>query len=1075
MNLHTISSIIENIDELRGIDITIQCRIQSEPRFGDDGGSKKTLFEVDDPTGDVPSPVVLSFWHGDSNYDGIREAAPHLLDTVGRKKNDTGGLMRGERVLVRGTPKLIDHEGSEKLFINATDVLIRSPDLTIGKSELRSQARCPREYYLSYVKRVYRGKKHLNRSRYRGDVVHRVVERALDEQQDTFRSNDWTDDDVTEFVTTVLYEEFGIRQAQLSTAGIGLEANDDILEIIRRLFTDEEFCTRVADASDIETERTLNPTFGYRGHVDVILDGVPYELKTSRNPSQSYRRQHAHQLKLYLFVLLLEELDDGDRLTDELTDQPEGYLIYTGQEETDNVQYEPISLSVDDVATFTSQRNEVARARDSFGVPSPYNRDCEHCHHRHSQSLPGSGEELAPACTHHCQSERRWQCYEVEADGGVISDCSLFDECGQRLEFRTPEKVDHYNRLRAALRNERSARLAGETVLDRLDRDVKRRSGRLLTGLILKGTTGGDILRFETDESVVPGFGPGDRVTLSPESHWAPGDTATFYGRNNEGEFLFKFPLGRGRDFLRRYLGDEETFEAQHALNTDIVDRRFLPYLDYAQRREYNPRFTTERTDTSVGDGQILLEQPGTVTEYLDRTELFVDVPVRSDRNSVIRDLISSLVTTPYLDLDDTSVPEDGRRALILGATPADVELIMQAVPDGDHYRMDGTVHGDQAIIASQGHHEIQQRLLASRSLVSSVQHALESEVFHNLKEGQFGNREHSTRFFDVLVLVGAERLTEPEYLFLSDLADRVVSIGNQRNQGPKMVSKEAVENGLAESYYAWAQQQYASLPVEDAASLQLEGEANAFVQKLEPSGPWSTVNTTFSFLDVQGSEDVEFESFEFQITLPTHSETPHRLVLDVSNTTADPFAVQDALLERDRLEIDLLPDQEIAVIEELPVFVAEKTRLENQYTDEHTIVIKGATIDTPQFSEAFLHNRIEAKVVAQAATSNPPDVIVTPYAMHATELREQLDKLGLDVPVILPGDLTGTIYTDAIVSFGVSHPQGILRPPLTDPDVLYMILSCAESITLVGDEETLASKDLLRWLIRDEAEPVAP
>lgn len=62
---------------------------------------------------------------------------------------------------------------------------------------------------------------------------------------------------------------------------------------------------------------------------------------------------------------------------------------------------------------------------------------------------------------------------------------------------------------------------------------------------------------------------------------------------------------------------------------------------------------------------------------------------------------------------------------------------------------------------------------------------------------------------------------------------------------------------------------------------------------------------------------------------------------------------------------------------------------------------------------------------------------------MHATEIREQLDELGLDVSVIRPADLTENTYSNAIVSFGVSYPQGILRPPLTDPDVLYMILSC--------------------------------
>ncbi len=58
-----------------------------------------------------------------------------------------------------------------------------------------------------------------------------------------------------------------------------------------------------------------------------------------------------------------------------------------------------------------------------------------------------------------------------------------------------------------------------------------------------------------------------------------------------------------------------------------------------------------------------------------------------------------------------------------------------------------------------------------------------------------------------------------------------------------------------------------------------------------------------------------------------------------------------------------------------------------------------------------------------------------------------------------------------AIVSFGVSSEYGVLRPPLTDPELLYQRLSCAEEILLVGHGETLRSKRDLEWLVDEVAE----
>jgi hypothetical protein len=55
-------------------------------------------------------------------------------------------------------------------------------------------------------------------------------------------------------------------------------------------------------------------------------------------------------------------------------------------------------------------------------------------------------------------------------------------------------------------------------------------------------------------------------------------------------------------------------------------------------------------------------------------------------------------------------------------------------------------------------------------------------------------------------------------------------------------------------------------------------------------------------------------------------------------------------------------------------------------------------------------------------------------------------------------------------VSFATSNSENIVRPPLDDPSVLYSLLASARDLTLVGNAETLKTKDIFEQLI-DEAD----
>lgn len=1067
--LYDLATIDDEYSHFEDQEVTIRCRIRGDPMPGEDG--QKVLYEIDDPGGNRTLPTFLSLWTDDPPHRAIERTEEYVLDALGTGQLNEETLSRGETVLVRGTPRRGTWDGEERLYINVTSVLIRSPDLQIGKGEMAVNEQCPRRYYLNYVKKVYTSRFPVNGSRFRGDVVHRVAERALEEHYDRFAERNWTGDSTETYVHEVLDEEFGIRMAQLSVSGVGLWGRDDAIEIATRLFTDEEFCDRIDDADEVSTERALGDGYGYRGEIDLVLDEVPYDFKTSRSPNVD---RHGKQLQLYLFALLLERADVGDVLGSRLDEVPEGYIVYPNLEGTESVRFERVELTPGDVRDLLGLRNAVAASRETFGPPSPYNRDCEGCRLRNEENLVSSREQghpernpLPSACKFHCQTERRWPCYETTADGGVTSDCTLFEECEQRLEYRSPERVDHYNRLRKALEFEEDRRETASALLGQLDEEVLARSGRLLRGLELSGFSISHAA-FTSDERQVPAFTPGDTVILEPDVDGAVGKHVTFLGFAG-GEYRFQFDVQASMAFLR----NDATYRIRKTFEPETVSRKFLPYLDYAQRRGHNRRFKHQQSHETMTEATTLEDVPD-VTTYLDNAEVFLDVPVRPDRGEILGSIVRSLVKsgTEYPLVDGEGlVPEEGQRALVLGSTPQLVDLAEQALPDGPHYRMDEGGAGERAIHASDSHHEIQQRWTKSRSLLSSVQYALETEQFHSLVEGAYGNRDHSPRYFDVLVLLDAEQITEPEYLFLSDLADRIVAVGDTRSPGPSMVSAEATERGLDRSYFTWAHNRYASLPVENAVSLRVTGKTSEFVQELYPNDDWGDASTAFWFRSIDGDTAIDAGELEVRASVRAR-QGAYELVFDASDTTVSPFEVQSAFESMDYLDASTLREGEVALVNDLPLYLQRKSRLKVTGATHHRIMIQSNATQTPEFGRALLYNRPEARIVAQFASSDEfnADGVVTPFETHANEIQAWLDEEDVDVPVVLPEQADKTMER-AIISFGVSSEYGVLRPPLTDPEILYQLLSCADEILLVGHGETLRSKRDLEWLVDEIAE----
>jgi CRISPR/Cas system-associated exonuclease Cas4 (RecB family) len=1076
--IRALSTVIDELGSVPGDEVTVRCRVRSNPMPGEEGGDK-TVYLVDDPYNDIEDEVALSFWVDEpSHLDGVDRTADYVLSALeipgpeelerGDYSPDSASIRRGEQLLVRAVP---NRDSAGTPFLNVTSFVIRDPDRLVSKSKLRTQDRCPREYYLRYVKRVYPGDKfdtppYKQANRFRGDAIHKITENALEEHCDRFQDDSWDPDLVEEYCKQQFADEFGFRQALLVLSGAGLGEKDHVVEAVTKLFTDGEFLDRIQSAEDVKAEQFLANEYGYAGRVDVLLDGVPYDIKTTRNPDEDDVERHAHQIELYLFALLLERIDRGESFVEAIEAGETGYLIYPNTPD-DAVRFEEVTLDLDDVREFLRARNDVVDTGGAFAPPSTYNRECEGCAFAVEEWVTGEDDALPPACTYHCQNERRWPCYETDG-GELTTDCSLFERCDQRTQYRDPDVIDHYETVRAAFRDERAARKTAKRIVDQFDEELLVEAGYRIPGLICAGASGaGTVIRFTTSEPVVPAFDPGEVVELRSRNG-GTSDRAVYYGESG-GEYLFS-PVDESVD-VTDYLAPDASFDATYTFSVESIEDRYLPYLDFAQRRNEGER-RDARTGGSTDEEVPETVAPSDISDYLDREQVFVDLPVSRTRNETVAEVVRELMTAAYPHPDGAGeVPAAGRRALVLGTRPGLVECAATARPEGQHYRLDGT-GGPDAIRNDDGYHEIQSRLLGSRSIVSSVQQATSTagpggvrEFFHRLTEGEFGDRDHSENFFDVLVLLGAEDLTEPEYRFLADIADRVVAVGDSRRAGPRMLSTTANEAGLG-LFFEQEFERYRSFPTAENVSLQLEGEAPRALQMFYQDGPWDPLDGELTFLDIQGDEETAVEEVELEARVSAANGPGRRLVFDVTDTPLSPMAAQELFEDRIELDATALREDGIVVIDDESLYLRSKERLDGENPTHHEVVIRTVASELPQFSRALLSNRIAEQIVVEVVKGDDPDLVVTPFERHATQIKRQLVDEGIGVPVRRPEELDGTIAGHAVVSFATSNDAGIVRPPLDDPTVLYSLLTSGRDLTMVGNERTLDSKDVFEQLI---------
>lgn len=1043
-------------------ELTVRCSVTAGPRRGSRGGSK-TLYPIRTPGGRNDEDAFLSIWHENPEWsDAIGETATSVRNVL----SDIP-LHPGEDVVARGIPNR--HEG--KWYFNIGDVLIRDPETTIGKSEMRKASECPRIYNLAFEKNVYSpGRYDLSEGAIKGRIAHSLVERAVDDPD--YRTNfetGWSESDIAASLEELIENEYAIelglcRLAWVSTNRITEHSRNAVYPLL----LDEQFTDMIASAEKVKAEVQLSESLGFNGRVDLLVDGVPVDLKTTFQLTDNKRQKHRFQLRIYLLALLLESLEPGERIDDRLAEGVAGVLVYPNVEAESEVLFDRVELDRNHIEAILHLRNEAATLRDPFGVPTTYGRDCEGCSFKSPTSI-GGGEgngdagHLPPPCQFYCQSERRWPCLETVESGEVISQCPLFEECEQRLDFRDPNVTDHYNQLRSALNSERDARQQLGTELDRLDDTTLTRAGLRIPGLKLQSLQGRRRLVFTSEAAVVPAFAPGRRVRLA-QTGTEYYETATYYGRVGD-RYVFQLSAQP----VEAFLNPEVTFEATQTMSTAEYPRTLLGQLDYAQRAEVVPLLETGGT---AGDAiaELAPDTPEAVTEHVSNKEVYIDIPVRTNRSDFIGELVRALVTTDYPHPSEPkgTVPESDQRVLVLCESPQVTDRIEELLGGKSGVaRMDGFAgEASTAVMPDEGGHEVYTTLRDSSVLLSSLRYALADNVFHSMRSGDPDARQHSTRFFDAVILVGAETLAEPQFHFLQVLGDRIVAIGDTRRHGPELVSGEARESRLGEAYFNRLYRRFANIESESSQSVRVPAVmttqiADAFTD-LET--PLTSVDGTVEFVRVDGTTDAAVA----ETTMTHHvdqseSEGEARFIRLSPEATVDAVQISHHLEQLRTLDASELTIHDTYTIQDIQYEVLTNNPIDG---DKHRLEVNVPVEATPYLHRRVTRNEAEAEKVAETCADRDVDVVVTPFVAHANAIRDRLGDADTDVPVRLPEQLTGEQTGTVIVSLAVSGADRIVRSPVSDIETLYTLLNAGRTIVLVGDRDTLERNSVLGTVI---------
>ncbi len=1040
-------------------EMTVRCIIKDGPKGGDRRGNK-TLYELSVSETEFDGKAFLSFWNEEPEWtDTFGETESYVLDAVSNVLLETG-----EIVVARGVPKT--HQG--KWYFNVTSVIVRQPETAIGKSEMRTSNECPRIYELAFDKRVYTsGSYDLSPGAIKGNIVHDFLEYAVknDKYQGLFDSG-WEESDIDNCFDDILNQKYSLKLALCRLAWISTNhIKENAIDAIETLVNDSKFREIISNGENIDTEITLSDATGFNGRVDLVVDGIPYDFKTHYRVSESEIEKHRFQLRIYLFAFLLETLEVGEAVTDRIEDGVEGMLIYPSREDVDGVHYESVQLQERDIANILRMRNNAVVLREGFGTSTTHGRDCVGCSFK-NQTVIGKGEAegktLPSPCKFHCQSERRWDCFETNKNGDIVSQCQLFGECDQRLEYRIPEHTDHFNQLRNALTAERQARKQLGINLDRLANETLEQAGLRIPELTINTLNGRQRLILNNGRRVVPSFEPGANVRLSRKDseHYLP---VTYHGTSGS-EIIFELDGRPSRGFLDA----RATYIATRTHSTAQFPRDLLQQVDYIQRSGMSPMIDRENP---ASDAREILSASdlNEVQNHVNTENVYINVPVRRNRLNLISGVTEKIASASLQILgEEQSIPSDEKRILVLNGIPDLTDDIVDQLDDvSGTIRMDGFVDPDiSSITPKMSGHEIYEALDSSRVIVSSLNYALSDDVFHAMENGDKNDRGHSEKFFDTIVLIGADTLTEPQFHFLRNLGDRFVGIGDIHRRRPELVSGKARESPLGEMYFSRVFKHYSSVDSSNHICLEVPAELPGKLQDIFGRLDFDTkqISGTIDFVDSSGETTSAVSTTTIEEIVPRGNESSEaRFIRLEPIENVDALQIAHQLEKLRTLNAGDLTIQNKYTIQDIRFRVLTNNPIDG---DAHRLEVNVPVESTPYLHRHLLRNESEVEAVINICKTEPPDIVVTPFVAHANSIRDALRKEGLEIPVRLPSGIDGKIRNKVIVSVAVADEKRIVSPPVSEIETLYTLLTTGQDITLVGDRSTLERNSIFNSLL---------
>ncbi len=1022
--------------------------LASGPYYSSVRGGPKYVLDLESPPG---TTVKLFVWQLVPEWICYPSTSPVLWDIFASQDSEERTFKRlfapGEEVFFEG---YVTHQ-EQTTWINIERVLIPAPSVLIGPREISSVQTCPRKYYLDYTKNVRHSiLKYPGKYITRGNLAHHVLAVMLCDGTYCSLSNQSPSEReqlLRKRIHEAVQTEFRLDAALHLIADVSLASieKDVFRHLVTPLYSEE--LTSFISGKEIRSEVQINNIYGLGGIIDLLVDNYPVEVKMS----WKVRPEHTMQLLVYLFTSYLYS---GNRT---------GYLLYTKPTLCDGQKGDPchlheITLSNSDIDQIIKARNKILLQREGMQLPTTHNRLCGECsyqcHPDHALS------KVLPPCQYYCQTERFWDCYESNEDGTVSTRFLLVDTCPAKLMYFNVNEIDYFNKIRRAITAEHSLLFALASLLRVLPAEQRVLTGQQVGDLYLNKYEKG-ILHLSS-MSAIPHLDviPGDYAILQTA------DRAHSHRVVMHDIGLTTIKLTTLASFPEEFLNPERRYTLVKDYTEIGIFRKLLGIIDFMQRSQKTVTLSYKK-ERLLPEHRILQYNKRDVIAALDGAQIIaIQMPAHYSEVECAVDLVESL--------------EAGKRTLVILRNLQEIEEFVQGFKKSHHLLIINNDAGfaekpkPWEIGNQQTAEEIKERIRLSPIILTDRNFLLRSRIFELLRDPT------KKCYFDLVLADGAEQLFEPLNHYIQSFAEQSILIGDANRVAFPIKSLEARNAGLGVSTleklirfdaffkskeYAIFSEHFPYLPDQITTALR---QARIRIAADADGG-------VVCFVTVHGQEDCGSEiDAQYSITMKP-ATTEYLLSLEPA-TEIDLEHLEIAI---NRLSGKQIRDYSIGSTIPVESGLLKVKRLEpiGPAMKKHENVTVSVTIPA-YFLEAlqdlmFL-NKAEAKQVVDIVSALPNRefcAVLTPYISQATLIRSLLVEHGItDVPVWLPQQINGQSYTTVVVSFVNANVERVLRWPLTDPKVLYTLLTTArEHLILIGEPNTLSQSRILWEIISSQ------